>query len=304
MSQAAQPLPVRGRSSLGFALLLAVVLSQLLLAIYLVQARIDERFGQYRATEEILYIESGETLKRALAGFENLAADLYWLRTVQYFGGKRLFDPGKRFDLLEPLLDITTTLDPHLTIAYSYGAIFLSEPFPMGAGLPLKGIALVEKGIRHNPDYWRFFLDKGFIYFWHLKDYKNAAEVFLEGSKIPGAPYWLVATAGRTLTRGGDRETARHLWQILYQAAENDQMRNNARVHLQQLDALDHIDALNELVRKYRERSGRFPATWEELAAAGLLQGIPADPTGVAYVLNPREERVELAIRSTLAGLP
>ena len=137
-------------------LLTAVVFSQLFFAIYLLQERIDERFGDYRSTEEILYIEDGKLLKKMLLGFESLAADLYWLRTVQYFGGKRLYDPDKRFDLLEPLLDITTDLDSHLKISYRYGAIFLSEPWPRGAGLPLKGIELVDKGIFNNPEYWRF----------------------------------------------------------------------------------------------------------------------------------------------------
>jgi hypothetical protein len=69
----------------------------------------------------VLYLWSGEHVKRLVPGFENLAADLYWLRTVQYFGGQRLFVSDKRFELLRPLIDITTTLDPRLEIAYRYG---------------------------------------------------------------------------------------------------------------------------------------------------------------------------------------
>ena len=95
------------------------------------QAEIDRRFGRYRAQQEVLYLWSGEHVKRMLPGFEALAADVYWLRTVQYFGGERLFAQDKRFELLRPLVDITTTLDPRLEIAYRYGAIFLSEPPPV-----------------------------------------------------------------------------------------------------------------------------------------------------------------------------
>ncbi|MFQ5789020.1 MAG: hypothetical protein ACE5JI_00945, partial [Acidobacteriota bacterium] len=280
-------MPDRRRFSPALALVLAVVLSQLGLAVYLLQVRIDDRFGEYRATEDVLYITHGRALRKVVLGFESLAADLYWLRTVQYYGGKRLQKTNKRYDLLERLLDITTDLDPHLTIAYRYGAIFLSEPFPMGAGVPLKGIKLIDKGIANEPDYWRFYLDKGFIYFWYFQDYKKAAEVFLDGSKIPGAPYWMVATAGRTLTRGGDRETARHLWRVLYETAENEQMRYNAFIHLQQLDALDAVDALTEVARTFEKRTGRFPESWKELIALRLLNGVPADPSGVPYVLNP-----------------
>ncbi len=176
-----------------------VVLAPLFLLVYWLQLRIDESFGVYRATEEILYIEDGELLRNVLLGYDNLAADLYWLRAVQYYGGKRVYEPEKRFDLLEPLLQITTDLDPKLHIAYSYGAIFLSEAFPKGAGIPLKGVELMDKGIRNNPGRWRFYLDKGFVYYWYLEDYEKAAEVFLEGSELPGAPYWMAAIAGRSL---------------------------------------------------------------------------------------------------------
>ena len=154
-------------------------------AVYGIQSRIDKSFGQYRAVEEILYVDRGSAMKRVLLGFDNVTADLYWLRTVQYFGGKRLEEMNKDYRLLEPLLHITVELDPNFKIAYSYGATFLSEPFPMGAGLPLKGIEIIDKGIASHPEHWRFYLDKGFIYFWFLKDYAKAAEAFLEGSKLP-----------------------------------------------------------------------------------------------------------------------
>ena len=290
-----------GRSQ-GFLLL--AVLSQLFVAVWLLQVAIDDGFGEYRATEEILYVEDGETLKKVLLGFESVAADLYWLRAVQYFGGQRLYSQDKRFELLEPLLDITTTLDPHLNVAYTYGATLLSEPWPTGAGVPLKGLKLIDKGIENNPDYWRFYLDKGFIYFWVLKDYKTAAEIFLEGSELPGAPYWMVATAGRTLARGGERETARELWEILYETAENSQMQSNAEIHLQQLDALDQIEVLTKLARKYKEQFGQFPESWRALVEARYLRRVPVDPIGVPYVLNPRDEKAEVSEDSFLSALP
>ncbi len=292
------------RSALSKGILLIVVLAQLLAAVALLQWSIDQRFGEYRVTEEILYVDDGETLKKVLLGFESIASDLYWLRTVQYFGGQRLDATDKRFELLEPLLDITTTLDPHLRIAYTYGATFLAEGWPRGAGDPLKALQLIDKGIRNNPDHWRFHLDKGFIYFWFLADYEKAAEIFLEGSKLPDAPYWMVATAGRTLARGGERETARELWKILHEMAENDQMRYNALIHIQQLDALDQADSLTKVALRFKQDMGHFPSGWQEMIAAGYLRGMPTDPVGVPYELNPSDERAEVSQESSLAALP
>ena len=281
-----------------------IVLAVLVGALYRIQTQIDEKFGNYRATEEILYVENGALMKKVMVGFENLAADLYWLRTVQYFGGQRSQVTGKNYDLLEPLLNITIDLDPDFKIAYTYGATFLSEPFPMGAGLPSKGIEIIERGMENHPEYWRFYLDKGFIYFWHLKDCEKAAEVFLEGSELPGAPYWMIATAGRTLGGCGERDTARGLWQLLYETAETDQQRDNAVIHLRQLDALDQIDILRETITTYHENTDAYPSSWQELIQAGFLKGAPLDPTGSPYVLDSTTHDVELSPASTLGVLP
>lgn len=288
----------------GGSLLRVLVLVVLFVLVFLVQSRIDDAFGEYRATEEILYVENGELLKRATVGFESLVADLYWLRAVQYFGGKRLEVTNKNYDLLQPLLDITISLDPNFKIAYTYGATFLSEPFPLGAGRPLQGIELIDKGIANHPRYWRFYLDKGFVYYWYLKDYEKAAQVFLEGSKIEGAPYWMVATAGRALARGGDRTTSRALWQILHDSAETVQQRENANLHLQQLDALDEMDELEKLVERFREEKGRYPESFQELVIAGLLRAQPVDPSGVPYVLDPETHKINVSPSTLLGVLP
>ena len=119
-------------------------------------------------------------------GFEGLAADVYWLRTVQYFGGQKAFTQGRDFALLRPLIEITTTLDPRLEIAYRYGAMFLSESPPGGAGRPKEGIEVLEKGARNLPGSWRLRQHLGFFHFLYLKDAHTAAAVLEEAAELPG----------------------------------------------------------------------------------------------------------------------
>src|SRR5262249_50078124 len=123
------------------------------------------------------------------------------LRTVQYFGGQRVFSSEKRFELLEPLVTITTTLDPRLEIAYSYGATFLAEPWPLGAGRPEAAVALLEQGARNLPRSWMVRQSLGFFIFLFLKDAPRASETLLEARKIPGAPYWLESLAADLLRK-------------------------------------------------------------------------------------------------------
>ncbi len=75
-------------------------------------------------------------------------------------------------------------------------------------------------------------------------------------------------------------------------------------MHLQQISALDAIDELGLVVETFEQRTGHFPNGWDELVAAGLLRGIPVDPVGEPYVLNPREMKIEISESSFLAGLP
>src|SRR5690348_5802144 len=123
--------------------------------------------------EEVLYVPSPKVLKRASLGYTGLVSDIYWTRVVQYYGGK-LQNQQTRFDLLWPLLNITTQLDPHLIPAYQFGGTFLSQKPPNGAGDPARAIQLVEYGIENNSYDWHLYYDLGFIYY-DLRDYRNAS---------------------------------------------------------------------------------------------------------------------------------
>src|ERR1043165_8701102 len=100
--------------------------------LYAMQGHMDQTMPQEIINDETLYL-SGDAVKRLSLGMEGLAADIYWIRTVQYFGGK-LIDSNQpltaaataniRMDLLAPLLNVIVTLDPQHIPAYRFGAIF------------------------------------------------------------------------------------------------------------------------------------------------------------------------------------
>jgi hypothetical protein len=258
------------------------------------QTQIDRLVGRFRAQEEVLYLWSGEHVKRLVPGFENLAADVYWLRTVQYFGGQRLFAAGKRFELLRPLVDITTTLDPRLEIAYRYGAVFLSEPPPLGAGRARDGIELLEKGARALPSSWRLRQDLGFFHYLFLDDAAAASRVLGEAARVPGAPFWLEMLAADIAVKGGNRADARAMWRQMFAQAEEGIIRENARLRLQILDTLDVLDALARAVADFERRNGRRPQRLEELVSAGAWNGPLVDAAGVPFGYDVASGRVSI----------
>jgi tetratricopeptide (TPR) repeat protein len=244
--------------------------------------------------EEVLFLSSPKVLKRASLGYDGLLADIYWTRAVQYFGGRH-HAGAQSYDLLYPLLDITTHLDPQLVAAYQFGASFLAPPPPDGAGQPERAIQLMEYGIQNNPNDWKLYYDLGFVYYMNLKDYRKAADAFDRGSKVPDAHPFVRLLAAQMAEHAGDFDTARMMWSATYQNSQDRLIRQNAIEHLRALRVDEDVTHLQEAVTRFGERTGRLPANMSELASAERLPGIPVDPDGHPYKLTP-EGRVEVRV--------
>lgn len=279
---------------------LAVLLLLLVPVVPWSQSRIDEHAGAFRAQEEVLYLWSGEQVRRLFPGFEGLAADVYWLRTVQYFGGVRLFSGDRRFELLRPLIEITTTLDPRLEIAYRYGAVFLCEPPPSGAGRPHEGIEVLEEGVRNLPGSWRLRQNLGFFRFLYQGDARGAAAELEAAAALPGAAYWLRTLAADLLAKGGDLEASRRMWQQMYDQAEEGILRMHAEVQLAILDSRAAARHLTALVADVERRQGQRPEQLEQLRRLGVWQGPLEDQNGVPFSYDVSTGQVSVAPDSPL----
>jgi hypothetical protein len=268
------------------------------------------------ATPEVLYLTSGPTTRRLSIGYSALAADLYWIRAIQYYGDTKLrlasvasppaVHPARtgqtEYELLFPLLDLTTTLDPRFNIAYRFGAIFLAEPPPGGAGRPDLAIALLEKGLRERPDKWEYMQDIGFVHYWWRQDYHVASEWFKRASEVPGAPWFLRSLAAVTLAEGGDRRSSRTMWESIRRSSEIDWLRTDAERRLKQLDAADLIDLVQQRIDATAPQTGIF-TDWQALMRARVLPGVPVDPAGTPLTIDD-EGRVHLSQQSPLYPLP
>ncbi len=272
--------------------------------IYVIQTTIDQRRDPFSQTERDLYIQSGDRLRKLSLGYDSLIADIYWLRTIQYYGNKRKNVDRNRYDLLEALLDLTISLDPEMTYVYRFGATFLAEPQPVGLGDPLKAIRLLDKGLNNNPNVWRFYFDKGFVYLWHLKDYKSAAATFLQGSHHPLAPKWLETISAFCLTKGGELETARYLWKKQYEEAESNDVRENALNHLNSIQIDEDISVLEFLIEKYETKTGQPIRSLKQLVAAGMIKSLPRDPSGLPYGYYGDSQSVGLSRESKVKYFP
>jgi len=284
-----------GRSA---AWLLLLVIPVGFTGVWQLQRKISGQRAEMNQEQDEVLVRSPKLMKLVTLEYGTLAADIYWTRAVQYYGGKRL-GQDTNLESLWPLLDVATTLDPNLIPAYRFGATFLSQPEPRGAGRPDRAIQLLRRGIDANPEYWRFYQDLGNVYYLNLKDYPRAGEAYLEGSRKPGAAPWMKVMAARFLEKGESRETAVMLWSELFQSSTDTAIKQNARSNLELLRTDEDIDHLNEAVKQYAAKTGRSPKSMRELVQAGLIAGEPVDPRGVPYVIA-RDGKAQISDKSPL----
>jgi tetratricopeptide (TPR) repeat protein len=305
----------RSRAAVAAAVVAVIGLGGISAALQVIRDRRPLPSGN----EETLFLTE-RAAGRSIFTFRTLAADLYWIRAIQYFGGHsrtaRTFqgdalappasistDPTESFDQLYQLLDITTTLDPRFNIAYRFGSIFLSAHYPEGPGRPDLAIKLLEKGLKAAPEKWQYWHDIGFVHYWNDHDYRKASEAFRRGADLPGAPWWLKSLAATMLAKGGDRETSRLLWRQLYETADNDYAREAARTKLMQLKAIEDIERLQKAIDLFAARRGSAVSGWTDLLAAGAVRDVPRDPAGAPYRLTS-DGRVQVSDSSPLFPLP
>jgi tetratricopeptide (TPR) repeat protein len=268
-------------------------------AVWQLQKRIDGQQQAVSQESQGALLWPGSVVKKLSLEYAPLVGAIYWTRAVQYYGESHRLHQGK-LELLGPLLDVATTLDPHLIVAYRFGSTFLSEPFPAGAGRPDLAVKLLERGVKENPDNWRLYQDMGNVYYFDMKDYPKASEAFAEGSKNPHAHIWMKVMAAKIAAEGESLETSFFLWRDIYQTTADKTVKDNAEKHLKIVKAQMDLRELNRVSDEFEKQKKQRPARMSDLQQAGMMNGTPVDPEGFPYVFGP-EGKAEVNPKSPLA---
>jgi tetratricopeptide (TPR) repeat protein len=277
-------------------LLLVTIVAALIVSVSLVRA-IDARRAnaQTQFGDEPLYVNASTARHMALA-FNGLAADWYWMRSLQYVGGKIVaFEDTHNegfgladldLHLLPSLLRMSIALDPQFIAPYEYGAMLLPEVSRDDA------IPLLNSGLAANPSTWRLYHLLGYVY-WQRHDYEKASELYVKGARLPGAPSWMAAMGARMKAEGGSRAAAREMYRHLYDASTDPAVKDMVDKQLMRLKSLDERDEIRNALNAYKAKNGRCVSSWREIAnelrAAQLTldakSGAPLDPSATPYEL-------------------
>ncbi len=227
----------------------------LCLGIYFVQNVLDREIEE-RTDIEFMYLPDGRVLKKALKGFENLAADIYWIRGVLYFG-RNNFDEDypfqipeiyskkerekkeinwgekkKKLELLNNILNIVIELDPYFLYPYLFGGLFLS----MKLGEPNEAIGILRKGEKIFPTDWRFPFWIGFNYFFYLGDTESSLKEFLRAMALPGCRSYVNDIARGIIENEGKKEIAVNFLKGARDSAQNKIVKKQFDKILKEID--------------------------------------------------------------------
>jgi len=174
--------------------------------------------------EELAYYPSGAHLEPATLGHRETAADLAWLRAVQYYGEHRGTD--NRFERMEHVFDILTTLSPGFVPAYVFGGFALAQE---GRNFPAAE-RLMWKGIEANPRSGELAFELGFLYFVRPggRDLGRAAECFELAALQDDAPPQARRFAAYARQNQGNLMLSWELWAGILRTSHNAYLRETA----------------------------------------------------------------------------
>lgn len=212
-------------------------------------------------------------------GKRTLAANLNWLRAVQYIGEPRANERG--WDRLLPLVDVVTDLDPRHGYAYQVAGTILSS-----VGRVEESNRILEKGIRNVPDRYILPYNRAFNAFYYDGDWPAAGRWAEVAARTPGAPPHVRQNVLAYYVKGRRADAAlAFLEQSLAEARDPDTRKAVERQIAQA--RLEHAAArIDDALDAWSRTHLVPPFALEQLVSAGLLAGIPPDPKGGRWVLG------------------
>jgi hypothetical protein len=228
-------------------------------------------------------------------GFRNVLADVAWLQAVQVAGNRKMIRWD--YDRLYELLVVVSNFDPKFEIPYLLGGLVLGESTPHA----LKALYVLGRGKEQYPADWRFPFYIGYTSYFSLGDTETAGKAMAEAARLPGSPAYLPGLASRMLSEAREPGAALAMLETIVRQESDPLRRAVLERRIREVTVERDLQALERAVESYREKMGAVPRALSDLVRAGILPGIPEEPNGGRYLMEPggkvRSDRVSQRLR-------
>lgn len=270
--------------------LLNLLLVGLVITAITLSQQISLRYPATGQVDDLKYLPSGKFLKGAALTYDEVLADLLWIKAIGYFGTHARSDQD--YTWLYHLLDITTTLDPFYSDPYEFGGIVLaSELHDVD-----KSIALLEKGIanipRHNKRYWYQPFFCAFNYMYYKNDNLTAARLLEKAAESPGRPEYLPLLVSRLYANTNDPELAIPFLEEMIQQTTNPEMQETLRARIRDVLVTRDIHRLEQARDRFLAERQRYPTSLDELIREDFINRLPEEPNSGQYDIDPSDHSI------------
>ncbi len=254
---------------------LIIIILLLLTAVVLTQLGFDKQSKAFKASAAYQpLVASSDTLKKLNLGLQAALSDYFWLQAIQYYGGDRA---DHNYQKLADYLDLATELDPKFSYPYAFAALILpSEKIDQGYAIARKGID------RRIPD-WQIAYYLAASYHIYKHDKPEAAKYFDLAARTPGAPSELQTVSAAYSAKPNARQTARAIWQAIYDSSSDELTRGRAKNYLYFYQLLDLFDQSSTV---YKQKNGQWPKQLNDLVNADILRSVPENPFGLSLTFD------------------
>lgn len=247
------------------------------------QLQLDQRQDRtLMQIEGLAQLPKGEYLKPALLGYQHLGADVLWLRLIQVLGNKR--NSADEYEWMYHALDVITALDPQYAYAYYAGGVVLGD---LAHRTDLSN-RLLLKGTDANPTVWNIPFLLGYNYYFLLDDPAKGAEYIMRAASLPDHPAYLPGLATRLSAEAGNPETALAFLEARLVETQDTQMREFFVNRMKEVIIERDLQILERAVETYRTKHRALPDSLMALVADRILSGLPQEPFGGHYRLDPK----------------
>jgi tetratricopeptide (TPR) repeat protein len=240
--------------------------------------------GRKPIVEKLGHVPKAEFLLVVSADQKQLVGEALIFDVLTYFGSlvehnKTKVEIPPDYQAMSRMLHASVKLDPYNMDAYYFAQSILVWDVKQ---VQLAN-ALLDYGMKYRTWDWYLPFFAGFNSGYFLKDYPGAARYYMRAGELSGNDLFM-NLAGRYLNEAGQSELAIGYLDTMVKGAKNAAIRQTLATRLEAIKAARSIELARDAFLK---KSGRLPASVPELVQAGLLPGIPRDPYGGSFYLDP-----------------
>jgi hypothetical protein len=251
---------------------------------------LDVRRNALMRAEQLAYLPKGEYLRLAVLGYRQLVADIIWVQAVQHIGAKRSSQQENTWTY--HAVDVLTDLDPQFVPPYQATGVFLGV---------LVGhhdaIAILTKGMRHNPEVWQLPFLAGYITYYERCDPVAGSKFLRVAAQVPGAPAYLPKLAARMTVMAGDSDAALEFLDRFSRSVSDERVHEALVLRMKETLQERDLRLLESSIPRYYAEYQRFPSKLDDLVLSGVLQKLPSDPLGGEYQIDFMTGKVSASSR-------